>query len=473
MHTSSTWRSSLPREFDHLPFHLYARKSPATGEALPSLEMLAANDIPEIMSSIEAGLGEWRQFDADRRAEILASAATILRERQQDDAHWLAVETGKSSQEAHAELNRAIETFDWFGNQSAILNPRIDIQGGDYCELEAFPLGIALAIVPWNYPAVIGARKIGAMLLAGCAVIVKPSEIACSPLFSFKSALVSAGMPPSALSILLGNGEEIVRALIKSNRIHAVSFTGSSIVGRKVSSLAGFHLLKCITELGGNAPVIILDDCNIEKTARALVEYKFELAGQSCNAPDRIYVPVHLNEQFTKALLACIERSYSAPCTMSPMINSASVDRMEALVDNALACGARVLAGGRRLSCDSNFFPPTLLTNVPPHASAMKEEVFGPILSLFIYQTVDEAIELANDSQYGFASYVFGENSATVKKIGRRLSTGYVMYNGLSGVHPALPVGGVRLSGSGLEGGEIGVLEFIRWRLSRYKTTLR
>ncbi|WP_243787308.1 aldehyde dehydrogenase family protein [Pseudomonas amygdali] len=468
MLTTSTWRSSLAADVAPFPFQVYERRSPGSGEALPTLELLGADAMPLVIATAEEGLVQWQKFNAAQRAEILAGAAMILRAHQQDDAQTLAAETGKSDQEACGELHRAIQTFEWLATQSAVLDTRLDICKSEKCKLEAFPLGIALAVVPWNYPAVVGARKIGAMLLAGCAVIVKPSEVACSPLFAFKAALVAAGMPPATLSIVLGKGEDVVPSLISSERIHAVSFTGSSAVGRQVSALAGLHLLKCVTELGGNAPVILLDDCDIEKTAQALVDYKFELAGQSCNAPDRVYIPAHLNEQFQTALLTCLKRSDFVATGMAPMINFDSVARMEALVLNAIDSGARLLAGGQKLSPNSHYFPATILADVPEHADVMIDEIFGPILSLSTYQTVGEAIKLANRSRYGFASYVFGADLERAEKIGRALKAGYVVFNGLSGVHPALPVGGIDQSGTGLEGGEMGIQEFLRWRLSRY-----
>lgn len=471
MLTVSRWQSSLAADVTPFPFQVHERRSPVSDEVLPSLELLGTEATPLVLATAENGLAQWQTFNAAQRAKVLAGAAMILHTRQQHDAQVLAAETGKSYLEACGELDRAIQTFEWFATQSKVLDTRLDICEGEKCKLEAVPLGIALAVVPWNYPAVVGARKIGAMLLAGCAVIVKPSEVACSPLFAFRSALIAAGMPPATLSIVLGKGEELVPSLISSGRIHAVSFTGSTAVGRQVSALAGLHLIKCVTELGGNAPVILFDDCDIEKAAEALIDYKFELAGQSCNAPDRVYIPAPLQDEFQNALLNGLEKSVFNATGMAPMISLGSVARMQALVENAVEQGARILTGGKRLSLGTHYFAATVLTDVPAHADVMHEEIFGPILSLSSYQTVDEAIEMANRSRYGFASYVFGRDIERAEKTARNLNAGYVVFNGLSGVHPALPVGGVGHSGTGLEGGELGIHEFLRWRLTRYHDT--
>ncbi|MDV6693938.1 aldehyde dehydrogenase family protein [Pseudomonas aeruginosa] len=470
MQVATRCRSALATDMDHLPFSLYSRRSPKNGTPLPDLELLDRSAMPWVLDTAERGFTQWQAFGPEARGDIFTKAAANLKNSLLVDAERLGAETAKSESEAQGELERAIQTFEWHAEharQLAISPNRLEVEA---CHLEAEPLGVALAIVPWNYPAVIGARKICAMLLAGCSVIVKASEIACSPLFAFRNALASAGLPPETLSIILGKGEEVVPSLVASNRVHAVSFTGSSTIGRQISELAGQHLIKCVTELGANAPVIVLEGSDVDKTVQAVVDYKFELAGQSCNAPDRVFIPSAMWSEFQQAFTLRVQQLNGPECMLSPMISRQRAEEMQSLVEDALAHGARLLEGGQRSSPQDNHFPATLIADVPPAARIRREEIFGPVLALIPYNSLENAIAQANDSEYGFASYVFGPDRQATMKTARALNSGYVVLNGLSGVHPALPVGGIRMSGNGLEGGEMGVREFMRWRLFRDHT---
>jgi succinate-semialdehyde dehydrogenase/glutarate-semialdehyde dehydrogenase len=332
------------------------------------------------------------------------------------------------------------------------------------------PVGVVAAFTPWNYPAVLTARKLAPALGAGCTVILKAAEEAPAAPVAIIDALHEAGVPRGVIALVFGEPPMISSRLLASPDVRMLTFTGSTRVGKELAALASRNLQRCVLELGGHSPVLVFADADVATAVRAISDYKFEYAGQSCNAPSRIFVQRARYADFVQEMVNVaadirVGPAGDANVRMGPMIGAKGPARMKRLTDDAVAKGARLLLGGRRLERNGHFWLPTVLVDVPASAAMMTEEPFGPILALAPFDTVDEAIALANRTSYGLASYVFTSSRKTQADVAERLACGAVSINMLKGVAPDVPVAGIRDSGYGHEGGEPGFRAFLDVKL--------
>jgi succinate-semialdehyde dehydrogenase / glutarate-semialdehyde dehydrogenase len=437
--------------------------NPSTEEAVASIPVAGPVDLDRALAAAAREFNAWARMSASRRAEMLSRAAAILAGRTAQVAQRMACEQGKPLPEAQAELKRADETFLWSARHADELCKPVEID--ERRMLLYHPVGVVAAFTPWNYPAVLTARKLASALAAGCTVILKAAEEAPAAAVAIIEALQEAGVPPGVTALVFGKPAMISAHLLASPDVRMLTFTGSTRVGKELAALAAGNLQRCVLELGGHSPVLVFADADIARAVRAICDYKFEYAGQSCNAPSRIFVERSRYADFAQELVrvAAALRVGGAEDTdvqMGPMIGSQGPARMQRLTEDALAKGARLLLGGRRLERKGHFWPPTVLADVPSCAAIMSEEPFGPILAAAPFDTVDEAIELANGTSYGLASYVFTSSRKTQVDVAERLSSGSVGINMLKGVAPDVPLAGTRDSGYGLEGGEQGFRAF-------------
>lgn len=393
-------------------------------------------------------------------------AASKLRTRIKENSELLTVEQGKTLAESNVEWERAMETFEWHGSGAESLNATTILETSrGKLRVTPEPIGVTVAFTPWNYPAVIIARKLSAALVAGCPVILKAAEETPSTALAIARALFDAGLPRNTLQVLFGAPAEISSTLLSSPITRAMSFTGSTPVGKQLGSMAAGHLIRHVLELGGHSPVVISADVDIENIAEAIAAYKYDCAGQSCNAPSRVFIERTAYDHFVEAFVEIskkvrIGEGWQPQVTMGPMANARRIDAMESLVSDARQRGGRIVCGGARPSRPGFFFPPTVLLDVPEDARIFVDEPFGPVLPITRVNTLEEAVLRANRNPYGLASYVFAGDHQLAGRISSQLAAGSVGINQMKGVPPDAAVAGVKDSGYGYEGGVAGVEVF-------------
>ncbi|MER9971847.1 NAD-dependent succinate-semialdehyde dehydrogenase [Mesorhizobium sp. M0060] len=442
--------------------------NPATEMVFASVASATIPDLDEALASAERSRKAWSSRPAKDRGEILVAAARILAAKVEAAARDLSAEQGKTVAEATGEYARAVETLEWNGTHAEQLSAPIPM--GPNRMIVPEPVGVVAAFTPWNYPAVLIARKLAPALAAGCPVILKGAEETPSAAVHFVEALQQAGIPDGVVNLVFGVPVQISRHLLSSPIVRGLTFTGSTEVGKQLATLAANNLQRCILELGGHSPVIVCDDADLAKAIPAISEYKFECAGQSCNAPSRILVARPLYEEFLSRMTEVARKIKIGPpddpaTEMGPMADARRIEAMQRLVTDAVDRGATIETGGTRLDQPGFYWPPTILTGVPKDARVLHDEPFGPILTVAPFDTIDEAIEEANATEYGLAAYFFtGATDAKRALIGG-LSAGAISVNYLKGVSADAPYGGVKQSGYGYEGGEQGLRSFQSMKL--------
>jgi succinate-semialdehyde dehydrogenase / glutarate-semialdehyde dehydrogenase len=441
-------------------------RNPADETVIGSVVCASTEDVGYALEVAEAARRSWRTCSPSERGAILIRAASLMRVRIKKYAALLTLEQGKTLAESLAEWERAIETFEWHGKEAERLNDpeTIKTSSGDRTVMPE-PMGVVAAFTPWNYPVVIIARKVAAALVAGCPIILKAAEETPNSAAVVVSTLFEAGLPCNALQLLFGKPPAISPILLASPSVRVMSFTGSTSVGKHLARLAADRLIRTVLELGGHSPVVISADADIEQAASAIGAYKYECAGQSCNAPSRIYVERPVYVPFVTAFVELSESlkvggGLESQVDMGPMANSRRIEAMEVLVSDARAHGGRVACGGARQPRPGYFFPPTVLLDVAEGAKIFVDEPFGPVLPIVPVDSIEEGIVRADANPYGLASYVFAANTALALDIASRLDAGSVGVNQLKGVAPEAPLSGVKDSGYGYEGGKAGVEAF-------------
>ena len=440
--------------------------NPADETVVGSLVCASLEDIGRSLDAAEGARRPWGQHSPVERGAILTRAAGFLRSRIKENAELLTLEQGKTLAESETEWERAVETFEWHGGESERLNATtvLHTSRGQVRVLPE-PIGVAAAFTPWNYPAVIIARKISAALVAGCPVILKAAEETPSTALAIASALFDAGLPRNVLQVLFGIPAKISSALLASPIVRAMSFTGSTPIGKHLGSVAAAHLIRHVLELGGHSPVVISSDADIETTAKTIADYKYDSAGQSCNAPSRIFIERPSYDDFVAAFIDISEKvkvgeGWRPEITMGPMANARRIEAMDKLVSDAKERGGKVACGGARLPRPGYFYPPTILLDVPESARVLIDEPFGPILPITPVDSIEEAVLRANGNAYGLASYVFTGDPELAISICSQLEAGSVGVNQMKGVPPDAAVAGIKDSGYGYEGGVAGVEVF-------------
>ncbi|CAH2406765.1 NAD-dependent succinate-semialdehyde dehydrogenase [Mesorhizobium ventifaucium] len=442
--------------------------NPATEKVFASVAAATVSDLDEALASAERSRRAWSSRPAKERGDLLVAAAGILAAKVRDAAKDLSEEQGKTFPEATGEYARAVETLEWNGTHAVGLSAPIPL--GLNRMIFPEPLGVVAAFTPWNYPAVLIARKLAPALAAGCPVILKGAEETPSAAVHIVEAFRQAGIPDGVVNLVFGVPVQISRHLLSSSIVKVLTFTGSTEVGKQLAALAANNLQRCILELGGHSPVIVCEDADLARAVPAISEYKFECAGQSCNAPSRILVARPLYKEFLSRMTEAARKIKIGlpddPGTeMGPMANARRIEAMQRLTKDAVERGARIEVGGARLDRPGFYWPPTLLTGVPKDAKVLHDEPFGPILTVAPFDTIEEAIEEANATEYGLAAYFFTGTAEVKRALISGLSAGALSVNYLKGVSADAPYGGVKQSGYGYEGGEQGVRSFQNLKL--------
>ncbi|QNM82729.1 NAD-dependent succinate-semialdehyde dehydrogenase [Sphingomonas sabuli] len=436
--------------------------NPVTGDSIAELPMATEADLDEALDTARRMYPVWRATPVEKRSAILHQAASLLKERAADIARTMTQEQGKPIAESTGEVLGAASLFDWYAEEIKRDYGRVLVRPpGELSRVMHEPVGPVATFTPWNFPIYLLAKKVAAALAAGCSVISKPPEETPGNTLAIARALDDAGLPKGVFQLVHGAPDMVSKHLIGSPTIRKVSFTGSIPVGKHLMKLAADNVTKITLELGGHAPVLIFDDCDLDKTLDMVVPQKFRNAGQVCVSPTRFYVQEGIYDAFIKGFAERTKRvkignGLDADTKMGPLANDRRPGAIETLVNDARDKGARVLAGGNR--GDSGFFfEPTLLADVPLDADIMNNEPFGPVAVSRPFKDFDEAIQQANRLPYGLAAFAFTENGRRANLLADAIEAGMVGINTFAISIADAPFGGVKESGFGSEGGKEGL----------------
>jgi succinate-semialdehyde dehydrogenase/glutarate-semialdehyde dehydrogenase len=441
---------------------------PSTGRVAASVADGSVEDAMEAVSAAHAAGPGWAATAPRERSEILRRCFELMIERKDMLAELISLENGKALPDATGEVAYAAEFFRWFAEEAVRLNGDVSMApGGTHRILvQHQPIGVAVLVTPWNFPAAMATRKIAPALAAGCTCVLKPASE--TPLTAYVLADIyrEAGVPDGVVNVITtAQAGATVSAMLHDPRVRKLSFTGSTEVGRKLLREAADTVISCSMELGGNAPFIVFDDADLETTLTGAMVAKMRNGGEACTSANRFYVQEGILDAFSEGLAArmaalTVGVGYDRETQCGPMINETAVTRMAGLVDEAVANGARVLTGGKRDGREGYFYPPTVISGVPAGSDLVRDEIFGPIAPIASFRTEDEAIRLANDTEYGLIAYVFTGDLAKGLRVSEKIEAGMVGLNRGLVSDPAAPFGGVKQSGLGREGAHHGILEF-------------
>ncbi|MDP9759622.1 MULTISPECIES: NAD-dependent succinate-semialdehyde dehydrogenase [Agrobacterium] len=442
---------------------------PSTGSKLAEVADASVEDAMRAVDAAQAASAGWRATSARQRAEILRRWFQLMTQHEEELATLIALENGKALPDARGEVAYAAEFFRWYAEEATRIPGefRHTPSGSHRILVDHEPIGIAVLITPWNFPAAMATRKIAPALAAGCTVILKPASE--TPLTAYAMARLGeeAGVPAGVVNVLTtSNPSGVTNAMLADPRVRKLSFTGSTGVGRMLLAQAAKSVVSCSMELGGNAPFIVFDDADLEAALDGAMIAKMRNAGEACTAANRFYVQSGIHDAFVAGLTARmaalrIGPGYDPETQCGPMITTNAVRKIDRLVSEAVAAGARLTTGGKPLMENGYFYPPTVLESVPVDASIAREEIFGPVAPVYRFETDDEAVHLANNTEYGLAAYIYSGDLKRALKVGKRLETGMLGINRGLMSDPAAPFGGVKQSGLGREGGVTGILEFM------------
>ena len=443
-------------------------RNPATGEVLATVPALGVAETRRAIDAAQAALPLWRARTGEERGALLRRWYQLLMSHQEDLALVMTSEQGKPLAEARAEIAYAASYVEWFAEEarrnygSLIPSPWPDKR----ILVSKEPVGVCAAITPWNFPAAMITRKVAPALAAGCTMLVKPA--AQTPLTALAMMVLAerAGIPAGVLQLLTGPARTIGAELTADVRVRKLTFTGSTEVGRILAAQCAPSLKKLSLELGGNAPFIVFDDADLDAAVSGLLIAKFRNTGQTCVCANRVLVQDGVHDQFAALLAQAMAglktgNGLAPDVNLGPLIDAAALAKVEDLVADAVAKGARVLAGGKRHALGGTWYEPTLLANVSGAARIAKDEVFGPVAPLFRFSTEAEAIAMANDTEFGLAAYLYSRDHARIWRTSEALEYGMVGVNtGLISTAVA-PFGGVKQSGMGREGSYLGMDDYL------------
>ena len=451
--------------------------NPADESVIGSVPVATRTDLDAALSAAADGFRIWSKTSPAARAKVMLKAAALMRERVEEIAYSITLEHGKPIAQARLEVVRGCEFFEWDAAEGQRTYGRVipSEPGIKYIVLHQ-PIGTVAAFSPWNFPMSQPSRKIAGALAAGCSIIIKASEETPAGAVHIARALHDAGLPPGVFNLVFGVPSEISDYLIPQSQIRMVAFTGSTAVGKRLTELAARHMKPVLMELGGHAPVIVCDDVDPVAAATASAIRKSRNAGQVCTSPTRFYVQERLYDAFTKAFVeraraVTVGNGLDPSVEMGPVANHRRIEALEALVADARAKGARVLAGGERLGSRGYFFPVTVLADLPDDARAMREEPFGPLALINPVASLDEAIEKANALPFGLAAYAFTHSARNVEQLTQDVEAGNLSINTLEASVAETPFGGVKESGYGREGGAEGLSHYTIVKNVSHRTT--
>lgn len=440
--------------------------NPATMETIATVPNAGADEARQAADAAYEAFKLWSAFSAYERAELIWKWHRLIEDNKEDIARTLTMEQGKPFKEALGEISYANGFLSWYAEEGKrIYGETIPATGRNKrLFVQKQPVGVVAAITPWNFPAAMITRKVAPALAAGCTVVVKPAEQ--SPLTAFKLAELAekAGLPKGVINIVTGNAQEIGKVWLEDTRVRKLTFTGSTEVGKLLMRGSADTVKKVSLELGGHAPVIVMDDAHLEKAVDGVIAAKFRNAGQTCVCSNRIYVHESIAETFTSRLVEKVQQlrvgnGLEEGVDLGPLIDDAAIEKVQKHINDAIEKGAKVETGGELIK--DQYFAPTIITNVNDEMICMTEETFGPVAPVTTFKSEEEVIARANDSIFGLAAYVFTENITRGIRITEALEYGIIGLNDGLPSTPQVPFGGFKQSGLGREGGHYGIEEFL------------
>ena len=442
--------------------------NPANGETVASVPHMGAAETKRAIDAANAAWPAWRKLPAKERAAILRKWNDLMLENADDLALLMTLEQGKPLAEAKGEVAYAASYFEWFGEEAkrvageTLASPWPDKR----IVVTKEPIGVCAAITPWNFPAAMITRKVAPALAAGCPIVLKPAGLTPYSALALAVLAERAGVPKGVFSVVIGDSTAIGAELCANPIVRKLSFTGSTAVGRTLMQQCAPTVKKLSLELGGNAPFIVFDDADLDAAVTGAIASKYRNAGQTCVCANRIYVQDGVYEEFARRFTDKVRElkvgnGMEPGVDQGPLIEDKAVDKVEAHIADALAKGARLLLGGKRHALGHSFFEPTVLADVTPAMLVSDEETFGPVAPLFRFKTEDEAIALANDTEFGLASYFYARDIGRVFRVADRIESGMVGINTGLISNEVAPFGGVKQSGLGREGSKYGMDDYL------------
>jgi len=442
---------------------------PSTGETLTEVANASPEDATKALDAVCAVQQEWAATAPRQRGEILRKAWELVVERTEDIALLMTLEMGKSVAESKAELTYGSEFLRWFAEEAVRINGRYTPSPGGTGRILVTkqPVGPCLAITPWNFPLAMGTRKIGPAFAAGCTMIVKPASATPLTMLLLAQIFQDAGLPKGVFSVVpSSHSSEVTEPLINDPRLRKLTFTGSTEVGKMLVEKSAKRLLRTSMELGGNAPFVVFDDADVDAAVDGAMLAKMRNGGEACTSANRFHVADAVREEFTTKMVHRMQaqqlgRGSEEGTDVGPLINQSQVDTCQELVDDAVAKGAKVLCGGSAPDRVGTYFTPTVLGDVPADARILREEVFGPVAPITGFDTEEEGIALANDTEFGLTAYIYTQGLDRGLRVAEALESGIVGINRGVVSDVAGPFGGIKESGFGREGGSEGINEYL------------
>ncbi|MGN6780930.1 MAG: NAD-dependent succinate-semialdehyde dehydrogenase [Marmoricola sp.] len=442
---------------------------PATGRVIATVADASAADGLRALDAADRAQRSWARTSARARAEILRRAFELVTARADDFARLITLEMGKPLAESRGEVAYGAEFLRWFSEEAPRISGRYATapDGANRLLVRKRPVGPCLLITPWNFPIAMATRKVAPAIAAGCTMVLKPADLTPLTALLFTAVMEEAGLPPGVLNVVTTTDPGAISGpLLADSRLRKLSFTGSTAVGRRRMAAASDQGLKVSMELGGNAPLIVCADADVDEAVEGAVIAKMRNGGEACVAANRMLVHASVAEEFTTKLTARMRSFVMGPgsesgTTLGPLVGERFRDKVAGLVDGAVAAGARVLTGGAVADGPGWFYPPTVLTGVRADMGITREEIFGPVAPVMVFDDEAEALRSANSCEYGLVAFVFTRDLDRALRLSEELESGMIGINTGVVSNPAAPFGGVKASGLGREGGAEGIEEYL------------
>jgi succinate-semialdehyde dehydrogenase/glutarate-semialdehyde dehydrogenase len=442
---------------------------PATENVITSVASASVDDAKAAIDAASDAFPGWAAKKPRERGEILRKAYELIMAQAERLARLITLENGKALPDSRGEVAYAAEFFRWFAEEAVrnigqVYNAP---SSGARVVVQHKPAGVAVLVTPWNFPAAMATRKIGPALAAGCPCVLKPASETPLTMLALMPILQEAGVPAGVVNVIPSRRSgPVVSAMLHDPRVRVVSFTGSTEVGRKLLHEAADGVLKPAMELGGNAPFIVFDDADIDAAIEGAMIAKMRNMGEACTAANRFFVHEKVHDAFADKLAARMGamrmgNGLEDGVALGPLVNADTRDKVKALVEDATTKGAKVLIGAKTPSGKGYFYPATVLTAVPDNAAMLREEIFGPVAAIQTFKSEDEAVQQANDTEYGLVAYVYTQDLSKGMRVSERLDFGMIGLNRGLVSDPAAPFGGMKQSGLGREGAHEGLMEFL------------
>jgi len=445
-----------------------AIKNPATGDVIAEVAKVGAEETRRAIEGAETAMTAWRAVPAKQRASILRNWFNLVMENQEDLARIMTVEQGKTLAESRGEVAYGASYIEWFAEQAKRIDGDVIPAPGPDKRIICIkqPVGVCAAITPWNFPNAMITRKAAPALAAGCSIVIKPASETPLSALALAELAERAGIPAGVLNVVVGSSSEIGGELTSNPVVRKLSFTGSTPVGKLLEAQCAATMKKTSMELGGNAPFIVFDDADIDAAVQGALISKYRNSGQTCVCSNRLLVQASIAEEFTARLAKAtaeltLGNGLEEGINLGPLVNEQAVADVDSLVKQTVAAGATLVMGGTPSALGPCFYAPTILTNVTPEMAVFRNEIFGPVAPIVTFNDEAEAIALANDTEFGLASYFYTRDIGRVWRVAEALEYGIVGINEGIISNEMAPFGGVKESGSGREGSKYGMDDYL------------